>query len=81
MLHGVYVVVDGEVRRGVSAQDGMSGCKIACSISPNPKIRCKMEFWTKCKQRGARWSAEIFSYFILHFQFIPLEHLYKAKLV
>ena len=54
MLHRVYAVVDGEVVQAVLAQDGMPGCKIGCSISPNPKIRCKMEFWTRCKQMGAR---------------------------
>ena len=59
MLHGVYAVVDGAVVQEVSAQDGMPGCTIACRIGPNPKIRCKMEFWTRCKQRGARWSAGI----------------------
>ena len=67
MLHGVYAVVDGEVVQGVSAQDGMPGCKIGCRIGPNPKTRCKMEFWTICKQRGARWSAEIC--FILYIPF------------
>ena len=59
MLHGAYAVVDGEVVQGVSAQDGMPGCKIGCRIGPNPKIRCKMELCTRCKQRGASWSAEI----------------------
>ena len=44
---------------GVSAQDGMPGCKIGCRIGPSPKNRCRMEFWTRYKQRGARWSAEI----------------------
>ena len=39
MLHGVYAVVDGEVVQGVSAQEGMPGCKIACRIGPSPKIQ------------------------------------------
>ena len=59
MLHGVYAVVGGEVVQAVSAQGGMPSWEIVCRIGPNPKIRCKMGFCTRCKQRGARWSAEI----------------------
>ena len=67
MLHGVYAVVDGEVVQGVSAQDGMPGCKVGCRIGPNPRTRCKMEFWTRCKHRGARWIAEICFIFYIPF--------------
>ena len=78
MLHGVYAVVDGDMVQGVSAQDGMPGCKIGCRICPDPE-KYKMEFYaSKGVLDGLLKSV---SYCILHFQFIPLEHSYKAKLV
>ena len=79
MLHGVYAVVNGEVVQGVSAQDGMPGCKIGCRIGPNPKIRCKLDSGQDANTGVQDGVLTFVSYFTLHFQVIHFEHLYKAK--
>ena len=65
---------------GGKTQDGMPGCDIGCKMSPRPKIRCKMELWTRCKQRGARWSAQICFILYTAYQFCTLGNIYKGSI-
>ena len=64
---------------GVSAQNGMPGCKIGCRIGPNPTIKCKLDSGQDANKGVLDEVLTSVPFVILHFHFIHFEHSYRME--